>query len=106
MRIVLLNPNTTEAVTTLMADAGRAAAGHGVEVKAVTASRGLPSITNRAEAHISGAVGLEMLADMREASTPPVRGLRPRVHGSAPVHPLVVGELPGDRPAVSRWLLA
>ena len=71
MRILLLNPNTTEAVTTLMADAGRAAAGHGVEVKAVTASRGLPYITNRAEAQIAGAVALEMLADMREASTPP-----------------------------------
>ncbi|MFZ0602271.1 MAG: aspartate/glutamate racemase family protein, partial [Roseiarcus sp.] len=65
MRILLLNPNTTEAVTTLMADAGRAAAGHGVEVKAVTASRGLPYITNRAEAQIAGAVALEMLAEMR-----------------------------------------
>ena len=65
MRILLLNPNTTEAVTILMADAARAAAGQGVEVKAVTAPCGLPYIANRAEAQIAGAVALERLAELR-----------------------------------------
>ena len=65
MRILLLNPNTTEAVTALMADAGRAAAGQGVEIMAVTAPRGLPYITSRAEAQIAGVVALEMLAELR-----------------------------------------
>jgi allantoin racemase len=65
MRILLLNPNTTEAVTALMANAGRAAAGQGVEIKAVTAPRGLPYITSRAEAQIAGVVALEMLAELR-----------------------------------------
>ena len=62
MRILIVNPNTTEAVTSLMLDAGRASASPGVEVRAITAQRGLPYITGRAEAQIGGAVGLEMLA--------------------------------------------
>ena len=39
MRILILNPNTTEAVTTLMLDAGRAVASPGVKVDAITAPR-------------------------------------------------------------------
>ena len=62
MRILIVNPNTTEAVTSLMLDAGRASASPGVEVRAITAQRGLPYITGRAEAQIGGAVALEMLA--------------------------------------------
>ena len=65
MRILIVNPNTTEEVTSLMLDAGRAAASPGVEVRAITAPRGLPYITSRAEAQIGGAIALEMLAEAR-----------------------------------------
>ena len=65
MRILVVNPNTTEAATSLMLDAGRASASPGVEVRAITAPRGPPYITGRAEAQIGGAVGLEMLAEAR-----------------------------------------
>jgi Asp/Glu/hydantoin racemase len=63
MRILILNPNTTEAVTSLMLDAARAVASPGVEVDAITAPRGFPYIASRAEAQIGGAVALEMLAE-------------------------------------------
>ena len=63
MRILILNPNTTEAVTSLMLDAGRAVASPGVEVEAITAPRGFPYIASRAEAQIGGAIALEMLAE-------------------------------------------
>jgi allantoin racemase len=65
MRILILNPNTTEKVTSLMLDAGRAVASPGVEVEAVTALRGFPYIASRAEAQIGGAVALEMLAETK-----------------------------------------
>lgn len=63
MRILILNPNTTEAVTSLMLEAGRAVASPGVEVDAITAPRGFPYIASRAEAQIGGAIALEMLAE-------------------------------------------
>src|SRR3984957_9927234 len=63
MRILILNPNTTKAVTSLMLDAGRAVASPGVEVEAITAARGFPYIASRAEAQIGGAIALEMLAE-------------------------------------------
>jgi allantoin racemase len=65
MRILILNPNTTEAVTALMLDAGRAVASPGVEVDAITAPRGFPYIASRAEAQIGGAIALEMLAETK-----------------------------------------
>ena len=65
MRILIVNPNTTEAVTSIMLDAGRASAWPGVDVRAITAPRGLPYITSRAEAQIGGAIALEMLAEAR-----------------------------------------
>jgi Asp/Glu/hydantoin racemase len=65
MRILILNPNTTKAVTALMLDAGRAVASPGVEVEAITASRGFPYIASRAEAQIGGAIALEMLAETK-----------------------------------------
>jgi Asp/Glu/hydantoin racemase len=63
MRILILNPNTTEAVTSLMATAGQAVAAAGTELVPMTAPRGFPYISSRAEAQIGGAVALEMLAD-------------------------------------------
>jgi allantoin racemase len=63
MRILILNPNTTEAVTSLMVGAGQAVAAVGTELVPMTAPRGFPYISTRAEAQIGGAVALEMLAD-------------------------------------------
>ena len=63
MRILLVNPNTTAEVTALMAATGGVAAAPDTELVAVTAPRGLPYISSRAEALIGGVVALEMLAD-------------------------------------------
>lgn len=63
MRILILNPNTTESVTSLMVDAGRAVAAPDSVLVGMTASKGFPYIANRAEAQIGGAVALEMLAE-------------------------------------------
>ena len=62
MRLLMLNPNTSQSVTDLIAAAARAAAAPGTEVVPMTAPRGVPYIANRAEAVIGGAVALEMLA--------------------------------------------
>ena len=63
MKILLLNPNTTTAVTELLRAAGTQAASPGTELVAMTASRGVPYIATRAEAQIGGAIALEMLAE-------------------------------------------
>jgi allantoin racemase len=63
MRILILNPNTTEAVTRLMVEAGHAVAAVGTELVPMTAPRGFPYISTRTEAQIGGALVLEMLAD-------------------------------------------
>ena len=62
MRILVLNPNTTASVTDLVVASGKAVAAPGTELVAATAPRGLPYIVTRAEAAISGAIALEMLA--------------------------------------------
>src|ERR1700742_1320032 len=53
----------TQAVTDLMADAGRSVAATGTEIVPATAPRGVPYISTRAEAQIGGAIALEMLAE-------------------------------------------
>jgi Asp/Glu/hydantoin racemase len=63
MRILVLNPNTTESVTQLMMAAGKPAAAAGTELVALTATRGVPYIATRAEAQIGGAIALEMIAE-------------------------------------------
>jgi allantoin racemase len=63
MRIILLNPNTSESVTELLTAAGRKAAAPGTELVPLTAPKGVPYIATRAEAQIGGAVALEMLAE-------------------------------------------
>jgi allantoin racemase len=63
MRILLLNPNTSQDVTDLLASAGREAASPGTELVPLTASRGVPYIATRAEAQIGGAIALELLAE-------------------------------------------
>lgn len=63
MRILLLNPNMTQAITDRLADAGAQVAGPGVSIVKATAPRGFPYISGRAEAQIAGAIALEMLAE-------------------------------------------
>ena len=63
MRILLLNPNTSESVTNLLLQAAQTAASPGTEIVPLTASRGVPYIATRAEAQIGGAIALEMLAE-------------------------------------------
>ncbi|HVX78546.1 MAG TPA: aspartate/glutamate racemase family protein [Bradyrhizobium sp.] len=67
MKLLLLNPNTTTAVTDLLHAAGARAASPGTELVAMTATRGVPYIATRAEAQIGGAVALEMLAEAADA---------------------------------------
>jgi Asp/Glu/hydantoin racemase len=63
-RILLLNPNTTTSVTDLMMASGCAVASPGTQLRALTAPRGFPYLSTRAEAQIGGALVLEMLADV------------------------------------------
>jgi allantoin racemase len=63
VKVLLLNPNTTSAVTDLLYAAGARVASPGTELVAITARRGVPYIATRAEAQIGGAVALEMLAE-------------------------------------------
>jgi allantoin racemase len=63
MRILLLNPNMTEAITDRLAEVGSQVAGAGTSILRATASRGFPYISSRAEAQIAGALVLEMLAE-------------------------------------------
>ena len=67
IRLLVLNPNTTQAVTDLMMRSAVAVASPGVELCAVTAPRGVPYISNRSEALIGGMVALEMLAEASPA---------------------------------------
>lgn len=66
MRVLLLNPNTSDSVTARIAAAGRAAAAAGTEIVSATAPRGVPYIATRAEAVIGGAIALEMLAELHK----------------------------------------
>ncbi len=63
MRILLLNPNTTESVTDRLYQAGVKVAAAGTTLVPLTAPRGVPYIATRAEAQIGGAIALEMLAE-------------------------------------------
>jgi allantoin racemase len=63
MKILLLNPNMTQAMTDNMAAIARAAVGETVEIVPVTATKGFPFIASRAEAQIAGGLVLEMIAE-------------------------------------------
>lgn len=65
MNILLLNPNTTKALTDRMARVAIGAAAAGTRVDPVTATRGVPYISTRTEAQIAGAAALEILAERR-----------------------------------------
>jgi Asp/Glu/hydantoin racemase len=62
MRILLVNPNMTTAMTDRMAHIARGVVPGGVEIVPLTAERGFPYIASRAEAQVGGAVAYEMIA--------------------------------------------
>jgi allantoin racemase len=63
MKILLLNPNTSEAITTRLLETAQLVAAPGTEIIPSTAPRGFPYISSRAEAQIAGAIALETLAE-------------------------------------------
>lgn len=65
MRILLVNPNMTTAMTDAMALIARRIAGDRAEIVPVTASYGFPYVASRAEAQVAGAIVLEMIAEHR-----------------------------------------
>lgn len=67
MKVLLLNPNMTVAVTERLERAAREVLAAGTILATATAPRGFPYISSRAEAQIAGAIVLEMLAE-REGS--------------------------------------
>ena len=63
MKILLLNPNTSESLTMRLLDAAIQVIAPGTEIVPATAPRGVPYISTRAEAQIGGAIALDMLAE-------------------------------------------
>jgi len=63
MRLLLVNPNMTEAMTRDMAAIARGVAGTVAEIVPLTAPRGFPYIASRAEAQVAGGIALEMIAE-------------------------------------------
>jgi Asp/Glu/hydantoin racemase len=63
MRILVVNPNTSVGITDRLAAAARKVASPGTTLVPLTAPRGMPYISSRAEAQIGGAIALEMLAE-------------------------------------------
>jgi Asp/Glu/hydantoin racemase len=62
MRLLLINPNVTEAMTASMAAEARRFASPGTEITAVTAAFGTQYVENRVEAAIAGHAVLDALA--------------------------------------------
>ncbi len=62
MRLLLLNPNTTTALTERLANSARAVLPEGVALETATAGYGFPYISSRAEAQVAGTIVLETLA--------------------------------------------
>jgi Asp/Glu/hydantoin racemase len=63
MKLLLINPNTSEAITALLMTEARLSASPGTEITAVTASFGTQYVENRAEAAIAGHAVLDALAN-------------------------------------------
>jgi Asp/Glu/hydantoin racemase len=68
MRVLLINPNMTRAMTDRMTEVARDVVPGGVEIVPLTATRGFPYISSRAEAQIAGGIVLEMIADNRDGA--------------------------------------
>lgn len=67
MKLLLLNPNTTDAVTTQLMTAAQAAAAPDVEIIGLTATTGVPYISTRTEEAIAAVATLELLAHHHQA---------------------------------------
>lgn len=63
MKLLFVNPNTSDSITAIIHKVASAAARPGTEIVSVTARRGVPYIATRAEAAIGAVAALEMLAD-------------------------------------------
>ena len=66
MRLLLINPNTTDSITTLMKERARRLVGPGVEVRAATGRFGARYIASRAAAAIAAYAALEAFAEHAE----------------------------------------
>ena len=63
MRLLLVNPNMTEAMTRDMTAIARSVAGDQAQIVPLTAPRGFPYIASRAESQVAGGIALEMIAE-------------------------------------------
>ncbi|MCB2095968.1 MAG: aspartate/glutamate racemase family protein [Rhodobacteraceae bacterium] len=63
MKILLINPNTTERLTRLLGDAALSVKSAETVLDSVTAARGVPYISTRTEAIVGGLSVLEILAE-------------------------------------------
>lgn len=63
MRLLLVNPNMTEAMTRDMTAIARRVAGDHAQIVPLTAPRGFPYIASRAESQVAGGIALEMIAE-------------------------------------------
>lgn len=66
MRILMINPNTSEAITQRLATAARATMAEGTVLDTATAPYGVPYISTRTEAVIGGMALLEILAERHQ----------------------------------------
>ena len=62
MKILLYNPNTTQSITNKLFDTAKLVASSGTEIIPMTATKGFPYISNKAEAQIAGVTVLEVFA--------------------------------------------
>lgn len=65
MRLLLVNPNTTSSMTDSMLEVAGAISSSTTEIIPLTATKGVPYISSRAEAQIAGAIVLEMIAEQK-----------------------------------------
>ena len=63
MKILLINPNTTEALTELLSEAARSVLPPDTTLDSVTAAVGVPYISTRTEAIVGGMSVLEILSE-------------------------------------------
>ena len=63
MKIVIVNPNTTKAVTAMLAGQARRIASPGVEIAGITAAFGVPAIESPAEAAVAGHAVVQAFAE-------------------------------------------
>lgn len=68
MRLLLVNPNMTAAMTDRMTEVARTVAPAGTEIVALTAPRGFAYIASRSEAQVAGTIACEMIAEHAEGT--------------------------------------